>query len=210
MKILSIVFLAASISTLNAQPDLTFVFLNKRADKKELPKEEVDKLMEGHMANINRLAQEGKLVAAGPFDGGGGLFVFKSNSIDQVREWINTDPAVKADRWNVEILPYQPLVGSICKVSEPYEMVKYNFIRFWPEGNKTESLVAEHKTYWIQQSKSTSLITFASFGEQLGDILITAQPIDETVLQNDPAILKSQIRFENKMLWIAKGSFCEK
>ncbi|MBX2961191.1 MAG: hypothetical protein KF687_01690 [Cyclobacteriaceae bacterium] len=48
----------------------TFVFLNTRTDKAELPKEEVDKLMQGHMANITRLASEGKLIAAGPFDGG--------------------------------------------------------------------------------------------------------------------------------------------
>ena len=42
-----------------------FVFLNKKTDKAELPKEELDKLMTAHLANIGRLAKEGKLIAAG-------------------------------------------------------------------------------------------------------------------------------------------------
>ncbi|HEY5823271.1 MAG TPA: YciI family protein [Cyclobacteriaceae bacterium] len=105
---------------LNAQ-SLTFVFLNKKADAAQLPKEQNDKIMEGHMANINRLAKEGKLIAAGPFDGGGGIFIFKSNSIEDVKNWLSTDPGVQANRWNTEILPYQPRYGSACTVSEPYE-----------------------------------------------------------------------------------------
>ncbi|HRG07858.1 MAG TPA: hypothetical protein PLJ08_04720, partial [Cyclobacteriaceae bacterium] len=52
-------------------PELIFVFLNKRTDKAELPEAEVKKIMEGHLANIERLAKEGKLISAGPFDGGG-------------------------------------------------------------------------------------------------------------------------------------------
>ena len=59
-------------------PELIFVFLNKRIDKAELPEGEVKKIMEGHMANIERLSKEGKLISAGPFDGGGGIFIFKS------------------------------------------------------------------------------------------------------------------------------------
>ncbi len=51
-------------------PELIFVFLNKRTDKAELPEAEVKKIMDGHMANISRLAKEGKLISAGPFDAG--------------------------------------------------------------------------------------------------------------------------------------------
>ena len=107
-----------------------FVFLNKKADKAELPKEELDKIMAGHMANIQRLSKEGKLVVAGPFEGGGGIFIFNASATDQVKEWLNTDPGVKANRWNVEVLPYTPRMGSVCAVGEPYQMVTYEFIRY--------------------------------------------------------------------------------
>ena len=60
---------------------------------------EVTRIQEGHMANINRLAKEGKLIAAGPFVDGGtlrGVFVFKVGSIDEAKTLAKTDPAVKA------------------------------------------------------------------------------------------------------------------
>ena len=71
----------------------SFVFLNKKADAVQLPKEEGDKLMAGHMANIERLAKEGKLIAAGPFEGGGGIFIFNTLLIDVLERWkLNPPP----------------------------------------------------------------------------------------------------------------------
>lgn len=58
---------------------------------------ERDAMFKGHFANINRLADEGKLVMAGPFDGVDGwrgLFVFALTSIDEARALVATDPVV--------------------------------------------------------------------------------------------------------------------
>ncbi|NJN41781.1 MAG: hypothetical protein HC811_05655, partial [Flammeovirgaceae bacterium] len=79
----------------NAQP-YTFVFLNSRTDKAELPKEELDALMQKHLANIERLVKEEKLIVAGPFEGGGGIFIMNTTSVDQAREWLSTDAAIQA------------------------------------------------------------------------------------------------------------------
>lgn len=52
----------------------------------------------GHMANIQRLSKEGKLVLAGPFgDAAGdwrGLFVFSTDSIDEAKALVATDPVI--------------------------------------------------------------------------------------------------------------------
>src|SRR3989339_527286 len=99
-----------SFGSANAQPYL-FVFLNTNPNKPVLPKEQVDSIMAGHMANIGRLAKEGKLLIAGPFYDGGGIFVLATASKDTAWEWLRTDPGVRANRWNIELLPYHPRRG---------------------------------------------------------------------------------------------------
>ena len=70
--------------------------------------EETKKIQEGHMANINRLAETGKLVLAGPFVDGGdrrGIFIFKGGSLSEAQALTDTDPAVIAGR--LKIVLYQ-------------------------------------------------------------------------------------------------------
>ena len=59
-----------------------------------------DDIFAGHMANINRLADAGKLAVAGPFmkndKGYRGLYIFNSKTIDEAQQIVETDPAVKS------------------------------------------------------------------------------------------------------------------
>ncbi len=196
-------------------PELIFVFLNKRTDKTELPEAEVKKIMDGHMANIERLSKEGKLIAAGPFDGGGGIFIFKSKSVDEVNEWLKTDPGVAANRWRVEVLPYFPRTGSACTVGEPYEMVTYQFIRYVPNIAKfniqdAPELFKKHDDYLKQIIKTGNVISEATFGDSEGGILVVKGDLQKEVIETDPAVREGLLEIEIKKLWIAKGGFCEK
>lgn len=198
-----------------AQENFTCVFLHKRTDLAPLSKEESDKLMEGHMANITRLAKEKKLAAAGPFDGGGGLFIFRSNSKEEVKEWLSTDPGIKAQRWNVEILAYQPRIGNVCSVSEPYEMVTYQFVHFQPNVMKfnvqnADETLGRHLAFIKELAKGGNVITEATFGSLDGGILVMKGDLQKEVILNDPAVADGLLEPDFKVLWIAKGSFCEK
>ena len=195
-------------------PEYVFVFLNNKPDKAKLADEEVKKIMDGHMANITRLAKEDKLIAAGPFDGGGGIFIFKSKSIDEVREWLKTDPGVEAKRWNVEVLPYYPQYGSICAAKEPYQMVSYQFIRYSLSvaklSQKQQSrLLKKHTDYLKVQRSNTNVLTEALFDKEQGGILIVNGELTNAVIGNDPAVREGLLTTEIKKLWIAKGAFCE-
>lgn len=56
-----------------------------------------DEMFRGHFANMKRLANEGKLALAGPFDGVDGwrgLFVFAVGSIEEARRLAATDPVI--------------------------------------------------------------------------------------------------------------------
>ena len=66
--------------------------------------DETKKIQAGHMANIQRLADTGKLVLAGPFIDGGdrrGVFIFKTDSLGEAQALTDTDPAVIAGRLKV-------------------------------------------------------------------------------------------------------------
>jgi uncharacterized protein YciI len=54
-------------------------------------------MFQGHFANMNRLAEAGKLVLAGPLDGAQGrrgLFIMAVADIDEARALVATDPVI--------------------------------------------------------------------------------------------------------------------
>ncbi|MGC3948312.1 MAG: YciI family protein [Chryseolinea sp.] len=201
-------------SMLAQSSGLTFVLLNKKADAAQLSKEESDKLMEGHMANINRLAQEKKLVAAGPFDGGGGIFILNTPSVQIATEWLGTDPAVKAHRWDIEIYPYNPRVGSACLVQEPYEMVTYSFVRFKVDITKSTinsaNIFFSHDEYLKELKTKLTVIAEGTFGDRDGGVLILKEEPSIQLLESDPGVQQGMLELDLRKLWIAKGAFCEK
>lgn len=85
-----------------------YVFcLLKTGSNTNATKEETQKLFEGHMANINRLAKEGKLVVAGPFMKNErnyrGIYIFNANSLEEARTFVATDPAVQSKLLEAEL-----------------------------------------------------------------------------------------------------------
>lgn len=70
---------------------------------------ETAEIQKGHMANINKLAEMKKLVAAGPFGDDGrlrGIFVFRVASLEEAKALTATDPAVQAGRLAMDIHPW--------------------------------------------------------------------------------------------------------
>jgi uncharacterized protein YciI len=188
----------------------TFVFLNNKPDKEVLSKEKSDSIMTGHMNNIGRLAKEGKLIAAGPFEGGGGIFVLNTTSINEATQWLSTDPGVKAKRWNLEVLSYSVRTGSLCAVGEKFEMVFYQFVRFTPEPNVTPEALKQHTDFLQKLANEDSVLHEGTFGDKQGGILVLNADATKETVAADPAVNAGSIRFEMKKLYIAKGSFCEK
>ncbi len=93
-------------------------FLKKGPNRKEgdgnTP--EVQELQKGHLANIHRLADMKKLVAAGPFGDDGnlrGIFVFRVASLQEAQELAATDPMIKIGRLTIELHPWQVPEGVI-------------------------------------------------------------------------------------------------
>lgn len=93
-------------------------FLKRGPNRKEGDSNDpaVQQLQKDHLANINRLAEMKKLVAAGPFGDDGelrGLFVFRVGSMKEAEDLAKTDPMIKIDRLRLELHPWNIPEGVI-------------------------------------------------------------------------------------------------
>ena len=96
-----------------------FVMLTKGPRRAEITDTaRINELQRGHMANIDRLAKEGKIIVAGPFGDDGnwrGIFVFDCETQDEVEKHLKTDPAIAAGRMAYEIHPWWTAKGTTFK-----------------------------------------------------------------------------------------------
>lgn len=73
-------------------------------------KEKLNQYFRGHMENIGRLAKEGKLIVAGPLGKNDktyrGIFILDAKTIEEAQKLVETDPAVKAKIFDVELYPW--------------------------------------------------------------------------------------------------------
>lgn len=85
------------------------------------------KIQEGHMANITRLYNEGKLKVAGPFGDDGewlGIFIFDASAggcktKEEIEKLLTTDPAIAAGRLNYELHPWWTAAIGSFKSGKP-------------------------------------------------------------------------------------------
>lgn len=86
----------------------TYVFcILKTGSNTTATAEERKILFEGHMANITKLAEENKLVVAGPFMKNDknyrGVFIFNCTTIEEAEKLVNSDPAVQAKIFEADL-----------------------------------------------------------------------------------------------------------
>ena len=80
-------------------------------------------IQRAHLDNIKRMAEEGKLVLAGPFMDGHdvqGIYVFAVDTIEEAEELTKSDPAVKTGRLVMELHPWYGS-AALMKVSEMHK-----------------------------------------------------------------------------------------
>lgn len=108
----------------NGMRQYVMVILKTGPNPKPKGKER-DEMFKGHFANIDRLASEGKLVVAGPFDGVGGwrgMFIFAVTDIDEAKRLTATDPVIASGEMVAE---YHKYYGSaaLMQVNETHNRI---------------------------------------------------------------------------------------
>jgi uncharacterized protein YciI len=79
---------------------------------------EAAKYQELHLAHLNRLAEEEKLILAGPFEGGGdhrGLLIFDVETVEEALQLEGEDPSVKTGRLKMNAFYWWGAKGTVLK-----------------------------------------------------------------------------------------------
>lgn len=206
-----------SVNELRSQDADFFIFLNTNPDKERISKEEVNELQKKHLDNIARLFKEGIILAAGPFNSGGGIFIMRASSRKAIDSLLLTDPAIKAKRFIIEIFPAEIIYGKLCEIGEDYKMKEYTFIRYSNHPNSItnkdlKEIRNQHFNYFNNLNDSTEVLSEISLNKSEGGVMIikksTLEYIDER-MNEDPYLKNGIYDYTGYTLWIADQTFCD-
>lgn len=220
-----ILFFVVAVSTQAQYGDgrYTFVFLNTNPDRAELPKEQVDSLQAGHMNNINRLVKEKKMIAAGPFYTGGGIFLFDTNQ-EETEAVLNSDPAIAAGRFKLEVYPFDLMQGKLCTLwhmdEADVEMTTYYFVRLMPNKDNeniyaiktnryTENVLKDLKRKYKEQAELIGAINLNTNEGQLVIYRSDQEGGIEDLFTQHELVKKGLMTYYHKQIYFPKGIFCE-
>lgn len=199
------------------------IFLRPDPARKPLTKEDGDRIQTAHMANIHKMADEGILFAAGPFDDTphtiSGIFVFKAGSLEEAQSIAAKDPTVVEHRNTVDVHAWDGPAGigdeyfRLHKLDPktPENMQVHPFCMLvrgegWAAHADREALLAAHERY-IADLKAKGKLSAAGpipppdglFG------LVVFRPIPlaeaEGLMGDDPAVKAGVLNVEYHQWW---------
>ena len=185
----------------------------------------VDSLQAGHMANMRKMWEAGRLVLAGPVDARDdlrGIWVFRADSAAEVSEMCGRDPSVRAGRLNVDLMTWWAPVG----IGDGYRA------RLGGPGGKPDSMVArwlvllKRGPKWspqpdagLQRAHVTHILSRVADGsspaagpvESADDLAAIAIYSTDSLTawesaNADPAVRARRLRVEMVALWSAYGN----
>jgi uncharacterized protein YciI len=219
---LTLAFLAAPAPRAPQDYKLTTYYLvvllkGKAWTAQETP--ERAQIQEQHIAHLTKLGNEGVGLAAGPFGDGGdirGLLIVAAKSEQHARELEAADPAVKAGRLTIDVLPFMAPEGWFHKPAVPTSMetVYFAFLNAgptrMPDQETAKRLQSEHMAYMDAQHAAGRLILagpFVSGGSRSGLVVYRAASADEArrYAESDPMVKFGRLEAELHEWYLAKG-----
>ena len=94
-------------------------------------KKKRSEIFAGHMANIKRLAAEGKLALAGPFGTNErtyrGLFIFNVATVEEAQKLVDTDPVISSGMMVAELTPWYGSAATVLVNENHKKIAKKSF-----------------------------------------------------------------------------------
>lgn len=203
-------------------------FLRKGPNHGTGTKEEADKIQAGHMANISKMAADGKLFAAGPMGDNGdlrGIFIFRGISAEEAKALAAEDPAIKADRLKLDLFPWMAAPKAIGgKLMEEYKknpkvpmtMAKHHFVLLKRnaksmEGSAEELQKLQIAHLWnvrrlLDEGKAVAAGPVGNAGDLAGIFVFATESMEEAKAwaENDPMVKAGRLTAEIHPWFVAK------
>ncbi len=191
-------------------------------------KDALTKLQAGHMANIQKMASAGKLVAAGPMGDDGeirGIFICQAGTIEAAQALATDDPMIQAGRLKLDWYVWQAPKGIGEKMLAEYKtnpamkmtMTKYYLTLLIPnpqddpkaDATAAQKLLLPH--LWDIRHKLDNKIYLSAGpignGKELRGLFIinAASPeAAQEIAQSDPMVKAGLLKAEVHTWWVAK------
>lgn len=220
LRILAFLVFATQLAAQTATAPYYLVFLRRDPQRKTLSKEEGERIQAAHMANIGRMAKEGILVAAGPFEDEkptiSGIFVFKTDSLEAAKRIAGEDPTVVEHRNSVEVHAWHAPAGigdeyfRIHKAdpNAPPNMQKHTLMLLYKGYSEGRRSMGAHERY-IEDLRARGKLAAAGRMDA-SDVLESAvvfrvMPPEEArrLMADDPAVKSGELRLEEHQWWVA-------
>lgn len=192
------------------------VFLNPYPNLKMVDDSTYMVIQKKHLEDMTRLQQSGFLVAAGPFEGGGGVFIVRAHSQTEVSDSMKTDISVSANRVIPEIYPMNFYRGKLCEGNgddmRSYEALRLNNIRFGQKDCSPDRIKQEIDGWIANAEKQGKVIFVCTLGGEVPEsVLIVADIPEKKRVATKHYQPKEPTAFIAilKNFFIAHGTFCE-
>jgi len=222
----SLFFLSSAAAQTTQAPATTryfIVFLRPDPARKHLPDNELERIQAAHMANIQKMAADGVMVSAGPFDDTpstiSGIFIFKVDSLDRAKSIAQQDPTVLEHRNTVDVHPWDGPAGigdeyfrlHRLDPKTPENMQIHPFCILlpgasWQTHPDRKTLLGAHERYIVDLRKQGILSAagpVAPPDELLGFVVFRPIPLEKAQqsLADDPAVKAGLLRAEFHNWW---------
>jgi uncharacterized protein YciI len=222
---------AVAAEAQNTPPEPTavyyVVFLRPDPARKPISKDEGERMQAAHMANIQKMADDGILAAAGPFEDDpppvSGIFVMKTATLEEARRIAAEDPTVRGRRNTIDIHAWRgpAAIGDEYfrlhreHPETPPDMGEHPFfvLNRGPEWNATPPprrviLLAEHQRF-VEELRHADRLAAAGTAERdpemIAIVIFRRVPFDQATerMKDDPAVKAGILAIEAHRWWSA-------
>lgn len=202
---------------------LYWVFLNKGAKRSQvapMTPATREKMQADHIANLERLGNNGDALTAGPLGDNGfirGIVILNVPTLEAVKESFLPDPYIQNGIMDVQAMPWIVDVGGLHKYDMPFRMAQHTLVVVLKGENWQPTKESPNRDTMPELLRSLKKLkqegelavsgTLQEGGDQLGILFFRSADMKkvQAELEKDPALQTKRVRVELHPQFFAAG-----